>query len=221
MLEFAQLFSSTASVQQTSWMTSFTITLSRPLQSTLTVLSVNARMPCKSSSLNLSIILTTNSRAFKTGKTPILVATGVSARGLDIFNVGHVVNFDLPSFDHGGIHEYIHRIGRTARIGNTGLATSFYCDRDENLAPMLVKILMETDQDIPDFLEQYKPEEGVELNFDEANEVVGDSGEGGGDWGAEGNDNGGDDSWGETNADSRWGNENSETVNSEAEASAW
>lgn len=40
-----------------------------------------------------------------------MVATGVSARGLDIKNVMHVVNFDLPSTAHGGITEYIHRIG--------------------------------------------------------------------------------------------------------------
>lgn len=40
-----------------------------------------------------------------------MVATGVSARGLDIRNVMHVINYDLPSVDHGGIDEYIHRIG--------------------------------------------------------------------------------------------------------------
>lgn len=52
-----------------------------------------------------------NRRAFKSAKTPILVATGVSARGLDIKNVMHVVNFDLPSMTYGGLDEYIHRIG--------------------------------------------------------------------------------------------------------------
>lgn len=51
------------------------------------------------------------SRAFRTAKSPILVATAVSARGLDIKNVMHVVNFELPSLDRGGIDEYIHRIG--------------------------------------------------------------------------------------------------------------
>lgn len=40
-----------------------------------------------------------------------MVATGVSARGLDIRNVMHVINYDLPSTEHGGIDEYIHRIG--------------------------------------------------------------------------------------------------------------
>jgi ATP-dependent RNA helicase DDX3X len=52
-----------------------------------------------------------SSRAFRTGKCPILIATAVSARGLDIRNVMHVINYDLPSVEHGGIDEYIHRIG--------------------------------------------------------------------------------------------------------------
>ncbi|KAL2391667.1 hypothetical protein ABEF95_000082, partial [Exophiala dermatitidis] len=72
-------------------------------------------------------------RAFKSGKAPILVATGVSARGLDVRNVMHVINFDLPDVEHDGRNEYVHRIGRTARIGNEGLATSFYNEKDEGL----------------------------------------------------------------------------------------
>lgn len=51
-------------------------------------------------------------RAFRAGKAPILIATGVSSRGIDVRNVMHVVNYDLPSLDHGGIEEYTHRIGR-------------------------------------------------------------------------------------------------------------
>lgn len=50
-------------------------------------------------------------RAFRAGKAPILIATGVSARGIDVRNVLHVINYDLPSMEHGGIEEYIHRIG--------------------------------------------------------------------------------------------------------------
>ena len=53
---------------------------------------------------------------------PILVATAVAARGLDIKGVAHVVNFDMPE----EIDEYVHRIGRTGRVGNVGKATSFY-----------------------------------------------------------------------------------------------
>jgi ATP-dependent RNA helicase DDX3X len=51
-------------------------------------------------------------RAFRTGKAPVLIATGVSARGLDIHHVAHVINYDLPSTQHGGIEEYTHRIGK-------------------------------------------------------------------------------------------------------------
>ncbi|KAI1002352.1 ATP-dependent RNA helicase ded1 [Podosphaera aphanis] len=97
-------------------------------------------------------------RAFRTGKTPILIATGVSSRGLDIYNVKAVINFDLPSPMYGGIEEYCHRIGRTGRIGNKGLAMSFFTSKDEDLAPDLVKFLLETHQKIPDFLANYIPE---------------------------------------------------------------
>lgn len=50
-------------------------------------------------------------RSFRSGKAPILVATGVTARGIDVKNVMHVINYDMPSMDHGGIEEYTHRIG--------------------------------------------------------------------------------------------------------------
>ncbi|KAE9370611.1 DEAD-domain-containing protein [Stipitochalara longipes BDJ] len=140
-------------------------------------------------------------RAFRAGKAPVLVATGVSARGLDIHNVMHVINYDLPSPQYGGIEEYTHRIGRTGRIGNLGLATSFYNDRDADLAETLVKTLLETHQVIPDFLEQYIPEgftaEGSgdvdKLKFEADSDNGDDEGETG-ETLAEGGDNGG--GWG-------------------------
>lgn len=75
---------------------------------------------------------------FRIGKCHVLVATSVAARGLDIPDVQHVVNFDLPN----NIDEYVHRIGRTGRCGNTGRAVSFYdpC-ADNQLARSLVTIL--------------------------------------------------------------------------------
>lgn len=97
-------------------------------------------------------------RAFRKGRAPILVATGVSARGLDIRDVMHVINYDLPTLQRGGVNEYIHRIGRTARIGNIGLATSFYNESNEDIAGALVKTLLETKQIVPDFLEQHIPQ---------------------------------------------------------------
>ena len=77
----------------------------------------------------------------------------------------HVINYDLPSGEHGGIHEYVHRIGRTARIGNLGLASSFYNERNEDIAEALVRLLIETNQEVPEFLDGYKPEDGEKLNF--------------------------------------------------------
>ncbi|KAI5300452.1 hypothetical protein KEM55_007259 [Ascosphaera atra] len=110
-------------------------------------------------------------RAFRSARCPILVATGVSARGLDIKNVVHVINFDLPSMQHGSIDEYIHRIGRTARIGNKGLATSFYNhDRNSDIAHDLVKILLECGQDIPDFLQNDKPLDGKLVFHDDTDD---------------------------------------------------
>ena len=61
-------------------------------------------------------------RDFQKNDCPVLVATSVAARGLDISGVTHVVNFDLPK----EIDDYIHRVGRTGRVGNIGRATSFY-----------------------------------------------------------------------------------------------
>jgi ATP-dependent RNA helicase DDX3X len=49
--------------------------------------------------------------SFRSGQAPILVATAVAARGIDIKDVMHVINYDLPSIEHGGIEEYTHRIG--------------------------------------------------------------------------------------------------------------
>ena len=86
---------------------------------------------------------------FRAGRRPILVATSVCARGLDIVGVQHVINFDLPK----EIDDYIHRIGRTGRCGNTGRATSFYdCERDMNITTFLVQKLQEKGQEVPTFL---------------------------------------------------------------------
>ncbi|OQW48889.1 MAG: hypothetical protein A4S09_13045 [Proteobacteria bacterium SG_bin7] len=63
---------------------------------------------------------------FKSGEIRILVATDVASRGLDIENVGHVINFDLPTT----AEDYMHRIGRTGRAGATGQAVSFVTPED-------------------------------------------------------------------------------------------
>ncbi|XP_027851173.2 ATP-dependent RNA helicase vasa-like [Aphis gossypii] len=88
-------------------------------------------------------------RDFKTNKMKILVATAVAARGLDIKGVNYVVNFDLPKT----IDEYVHRIGRTGRLGNAGKAISFFDPEcDGLLAPELIRILKQADQEVPSFL---------------------------------------------------------------------
>ncbi|XP_034944377.1 ATP-dependent RNA helicase vasa [Chelonus insularis] len=89
-------------------------------------------------------------RDFRSGRMPILIATSVAARGLDIQNVTHVINYDLPK----SIEEYVHRIGRTGRVGNRGRATSFYNpDMDTAIVPQLVNILKQAGQSIPPFFE--------------------------------------------------------------------
>lgn len=74
-------------------------------------LNVSVKTPCKSQFSKRGLILTHVSRAFKKGTAPILIATGVSGRGLDIRNVMHVINYDLPEVEYNGQDEYIHRIG--------------------------------------------------------------------------------------------------------------
>ncbi|XP_072564011.1 probable ATP-dependent RNA helicase DDX4 isoform X6 [Paramormyrops kingsleyae] len=87
---------------------------------------------------------------FRSGKCPVLVATSVATRGLDIEHVQHVVNFDLPT----NIDEYVHRIGRTGRCGNTGRAVSFFDPEcDTPLARSLVKVLSRAQQEVPSWLE--------------------------------------------------------------------
>jgi superfamily II DNA/RNA helicase len=64
--------------------------------------------------------------AFRAGKLKTLVATDIAARGIDVTGISHVINYDLPNIPES----YVHRIGRTARAGAAGVATSF-CDHEE------------------------------------------------------------------------------------------
>lgn len=86
---------------------------------------------------------------FRSGRYPILVATAVAARGLDIPNVTHVVNYDLPT----DIDDYVHRIGRTGRAGNTGIATAFFNRGNRGVVRDLIDLLKEAHQEVPSFLE--------------------------------------------------------------------
>ncbi|GAB7359380.1 hypothetical protein MBLNU230_g6031t1 [Neophaeotheca triangularis] len=86
---------------------------------------------------------------FRSSRCPILVATAVAARGLDIPNVRHVVNYDLPT----DIDDYVHRIGRTGRAGNTGISTAFFNRGNRGVVRDLIDLLKEANQEVPSFLE--------------------------------------------------------------------
>ena len=79
---------------------------------------------------------------FKSGRLKVLVATDIAARGIDVDNLTHVINFDLPNVPE----TYVHRIGRTGRAGSSGIALSF-CDREERA--YLKDIIKLTAQVIP------------------------------------------------------------------------
>ncbi|CAO2150214.1 unnamed protein product [Urochloa humidicola] len=82
---------------------------------------------------------------FRTGRAPILVATDVAARGLDIKDIRVVINYDFPT----GIEDYVHRIGRTGRAGATGVSYTFFCEQDWKYAGDLVKLLEGANQHVP------------------------------------------------------------------------
>ncbi len=72
-------------------------------------------------------------QSFRSGELKVLIATNVAARGLDIQDVSHVVNYDLPQ----NTEEYVHRIGRTGRAGRAGNAVTFISEWDLDALPVL------------------------------------------------------------------------------------
>merc|ERR1719181_2492638 len=82
---------------------------------------------------------------FRSGRNPILIATDVAARGLDVKDVKVVINFDFPN----NVEDYVHRIGRTGRAGQKGTAYSFICEKIGKNARDLINILEEAKQNIP------------------------------------------------------------------------
>ncbi|XP_019425567.1 PREDICTED: DEAD-box ATP-dependent RNA helicase 40-like isoform X2 [Lupinus angustifolius] len=81
---------------------------------------------------------------FRSGKSPILVATDVAARGLDIKDIRVVINYDFPT----GVEDYVHRIGRTGRAGATGVAYTFFSEQDWKHAGDLIKVLEGANQPV-------------------------------------------------------------------------
>ncbi len=91
---------------------------------------------------------------FKSGELRALVATDIAARGIDIDDLPHVVNYEIPNVSE----DYVHRIGRTGRAGAEGHAVSFVCLDEEGFMHAIEKF---THQQIPvEFVEGYGPEEG-------------------------------------------------------------
>jgi ATP-dependent RNA helicase RhlE len=96
-------------------------------------------------------------RLFKSQQPPVLVATDIASRGLDIDGVSHVVNFDIPLVAEA----YVHRIGRTARAGASGEAVSF-CDRGERsqlkAIERLIRQTLRVEGDQPQYPQRSEPE---------------------------------------------------------------
>lgn len=92
---------------------------------------------------------------FKSGKIRILVATDIAARGIDIDQLPYVVNFDLPNVPE----DYVHRIGRTGRAGNTGIAISLVCIDDHSFLKDIERVIKKT---IPqEIIAGYEPDRSI------------------------------------------------------------
>ncbi|CAK9198068.1 unnamed protein product [Sphagnum troendelagicum] len=81
---------------------------------------------------------------FKAGKSPIMTATDVAARGLDVKDIKCVINYDFP----GSCEDYVHRIGRTGRAGAKGIAYTFFTAANARHAKELLSILVEAGQPV-------------------------------------------------------------------------
>merc|ERR1712167_480005 len=87
---------------------------------------------------------------FKSGKNPIMIATDVASRGLDVKDIKYVINFDFPN----NIEDYVHRIGRTGRAGATGCAYTFFTSKNYKHARDLINIMQDAGQAIPNELQE-------------------------------------------------------------------
>src|SRR5207247_8625920 len=92
---------------------------------------------------------------FKVNRTPILVATDIAARGIDVDGISHVFNYDVPNV----AETYVHRIGRTARAGASGVALSF-CDHEEKTDIRAIERLLRRAIDVRNGHPEYPHRDG-------------------------------------------------------------
>lgn len=124
---------------------------------------------------------------FRSGKSPILVATDVAARGLDIKDVRVVINYDFPN----GVEDYVHRIGRTGRAGAKGVAYTFFSEQDWKHAPDLIKLLEGANQIVPHEIREIATRGGPGFGKERGGMSRFDAGGGGGRWDSGGGGRGG------------------------------
>ncbi|KAL9094290.1 MAG: hypothetical protein Q9165_003430 [Trypethelium subeluteriae] len=108
---------------------------------------------------------------FKSGAIPVMVATSVAARGLDVKQLKLVINYDVPNH----MEDYVHRCGRTGRAGNKGTAVTFITEEQERFSVDIVKAMKQSGVDVPDdvrkladdFLVKFKAgkEQGAQFGF--------------------------------------------------------
>jgi ATP-dependent RNA helicase DDX46/PRP5 len=111
---------------------------------------------------------------FKKGIVPILIATSVAARGLDVKQLKLVVNYDAPNH----LEDYVHRAGRTGRAGNKGTAVTYITEDQENCAPGIAKALEQSGQPVPEQLNAMRKAHRENVKAGKAKDTSGFGGKG-------------------------------------------
>lgn len=111
---------------------------------------------------------------FKNGIVPILIATSVAARGLDVKQLKLVINYDAPNH----MEDYVHRAGRTGRAGNTGVTVTFVTPEQESCAPGIAKALEQSGQPVPEKLDEMRKAHREKVKSGKAKDSSGFGGKG-------------------------------------------
>ncbi|KAJ2907024.1 hypothetical protein MKZ38_008592 [Zalerion maritima] len=111
---------------------------------------------------------------FKSGVVPILIATSVAARGLDVKQLKLVVNYDAPNH----LEDYVHRTGRTGRAGNKGTAVTFVTEDQDNSAACIAKALEQSGNPIPEQLAEMRKAFKDKVKAGKAKDITGFGGKG-------------------------------------------